>query len=94
MSAFHVCFMYRMEQNYKECCTPYISLNQGCHENPLVGGVRLNLPEFVWLITCSIVNALWLFASGRGRKLRMAVKSVQHTGHSLVSSVDYRARHG
>ena len=30
-------------------------------ENPLVGGVGLNLPEFTWLISCSIVTDHYLF---------------------------------
>ena len=34
---------------------------QGCHENLLVGGVELNLPEFTWLISCSIVADYYLF---------------------------------
>ena len=35
---------------------------QGRRENPsLEGGGRLNLPEFTWLISCSIVTDHYLF---------------------------------
>ena len=33
----------------------------GRHENPLIGDVRLDLPEITWLISCSIVTDHFLF---------------------------------
>ena len=53
----------------------------GASRKPIGFGCKaqLNLPEFKWLISCSIVanhylsNLLWLLTSGRGRRVSMAI---------------------
>ena len=66
-----------------------------------MGGVRLNLPEFTWLMSCSIVSDHYLFQcltavfflflqEAGGRKLSMATEYFQRTRHALSFSVYYR----
>ena len=43
-------------------CTVVLHFSvQGRCEGPSVGGVRLNLPEFTWLISSSVVTNHYLF---------------------------------
>ena len=64
--------------------TPIAPPDHRLYDNPLVEGVRLGLPEFTWVISCSIVNVLWLFRSCKGRRLSMAIKNFfQHARHIL-----------
>ena len=66
--------------------------------------VRLNLPEFTWLVTCPIVTGHYLFQCLKemffgylnalgGRRESMAIENSQRARHSLVSSVYYMVRH-
>ena len=40
---------------------PQVQINQGRRGNLLVGGVRLNLSEFTWLGSCSMVTDHYIF---------------------------------
>ena len=53
------------------------SCKQGCHESPLVGGegVRLNVREFTWLISCSFVTDHYLFQCLKVLYLEILMKS-------------------
>ena len=72
---------------------------------PLIGGIKLRLPEFTFLVSCVLCHrslfipvaessVLWLFTCGRGRRTSMAIENFKCSRHSLVSSIYYRAHHG
>ena len=75
-----------VHQSY--ACTPlelvllFCCPMQECRNSPLVGGVRLNVPEIMLLISCSTISNLYLFYCLGTGGLSMAIRNLQRARHS------------